>query len=517
MLYTIVPILLILASLVFGYYRMRAVAPSDPLERILQFSRPFILLVAAGIVVYKLLAMQSDGSSQQRMAAPVALSAGEQIYYSEDRGPILNALYWPGSYLLYLPATVASVPNGTLALGGMLAFIFAFAPIWFVLRPKLNKTGIVESADGRSVTWMLMAAAWYVSLLNEPLRNSNTTVHCDAPALGFTCLAGWFGFQAARSVSWGPTLLCAGSMAAAAVCKQTALGLYLSVPLFVIFSAGWRRAALLLAVATLFFIIAAAVFCAWFGFERIYWNTIVLPSKHPFIAMSDIHFPLTTVEEVASHLLWPVALVTSGLFLLKYNKAATATPAAMYLTIAIMNIPAAVFGRIKVGGYQNTLSVTIFPAMVALLSLAKLYMDSGGTAARAAKSFILSICCIGALSEAPYLFNYKEALRYYEHGNSQTAFEYSKKHPGKAWFPWYPIAGMLAEGKMYHYAYGLFDHYLAGYKLSQQHLQAHIPTNPEWIAFSPDDLQFVMEYFPEYTVRGSEPELPGWTVFKKKN
>jgi hypothetical protein len=95
--------------------------------------------------------------------------------------------------------------------------------------------------------------------------------------------------------------------------------------------------------------------------------------------------------------------------------------------------------------------------------------------------------------------------------NNQVAYDFAMRHPGEAYFPWQPLASLLAEGRLYHFEYGVVDRYLAGYEPTPEHLRADAPPRLRWIAAS-NGPTLMLRFFPEYSVPTQLAELPGWDV-----
>jgi hypothetical protein len=102
----------------------------------------------------------------------------------------------------------------------------------------------------------------------------------------------------------------------------------------------------------------------------------------------------------------------------------------------------------------------------------------------------------------------------------QVAFNYLNRHPGEAYFPWFPLAHLYAEHQFRHYSFGIVDRLLAGEPVSSSDFRAYTPRDPRVIAFAADGTPQVlgydlMKYLPEYSYQVNEPELPGWLVYGK--
>ena len=95
--------------------------------------------------------------------------------------------------------------------------------------------------------------------------------------------------------------------------------------------------------------------------------------------------------------------------------------------------------------------------------------------------------------------------------NEQLAYEFALRHPGEACFPWQPLASLLAEGRLYHFEYGMFDRFLAGYDPTSEHVRADVPPRLRWLV-GRTPLWTFSHFFPEYTEQTELKELPGWIV-----
>lgn len=94
---------------------------------------------------------------------------------------------------------------------------------------------------------------------------------------------------------------------------------------------------------------------------------------------------------------------------------------------------------------------------------------------------------------------------------NQQAVEFLRRHPGKAYFPWYPLATLLAEGRLDHFEYAVVDRFLAGAEPSREHVLAHVP--PRMTMLVSLRQSFILRYFPDPTEEATSPGLPGWSIF----
>ena len=95
--------------------------------------------------------------------------------------------------------------------------------------------------------------------------------------------------------------------------------------------------------------------------------------------------------------------------------------------------------------------------------------------------------------------------------HNQIAYEFAVRHPGEAYFPWQPLASLFAEGRLYHFEYGMLDRFLAGYEPTAEHVRANVPPRMHWIA-GHARLWTMNQFFRDYTTEVPLPELPGFVV-----
>lgn len=75
-------------------------------------------------------------------------------------------------------------------------------------------------------------------------------------------------------------------------------------------------------------------------------------------------------------------------------------------------------------------------------------------------------------------------------------------------FPWNPLSTLYAEGKVYHFEYGVFDRVFAGFKPEQEHFEKHIPENLTYIIWRNRRECFqIPQHLPEFTKRVNVPDL----------
>lgn len=228
-------------------------------------------------------------------------------------------------------------------------------------------------------------------------------------------------------------------------------------------------------------------------------------------------------------------------------------PWMVFLVSGIFLVPTTLLGRVKVGGNVNTLSFALYFILAAVTlvlqqALIKSFAQDQELADNEPENELVkveelnksdSIVTNGSMpkSISPRLIGilasillvqivvtYFPAWDYISYKLSQSAnffdnprqreLEYTLKHPGKMYFPWNPLAGLMAEGKLYHFSYGLVDRDLAGFPITLEHFQEHLPSQLKYIATPPEDF-VIKKYLPDFNRQVQIPELSTWLIYGK--
>ncbi len=185
-------------------------------------------------------------------------------------------------------------------------------------------------------------------------------------------------------------------------------------------------------------------------------------------------------------------------------------------------LPSAIAGRAKAGGDINSFSLALFFLTCGLtVMLADMARGVEPLAVRVAIPVLVAILAPLANSRKRRSFPPLPAkVRELPQAPQSVAFEYLRRHPGEAYFPWFPLAHLFAEHQFRHYAFGIADRLLAGEQVTVADFRAYTPEHPRIIAFSSDGTPDVfgrdlMAYLPEYRCCVNDPELPRWRVYGK--
>lgn len=455
-----------------------------------------------------------------RLMPAVALSQGVNFYVLlPPGGPLYSVVYGPMFALVYLPATLLSSPNSAVLAGAAITVVLCFSAVAFIHLPARK--------GGRSaIDYLAFLTAGLLICFLEPLKYSCFNIHADGPGLAFggmACAALYSGGLEKRRLALPASALCA---VLAIFCKQMFLPVPAALIVYLWLAEGQMRAVryLLWLVLAGGLATAAALYLA--GPAHLYHCVIWLPAHHPWDLVTALQatrnfirlsMPVPVLLLACLVHLWSAPrLHRSTLRVLAANRSVP------LLLVGVALLPFSIAGRAKAGGDTNSLSFALFFLTCGLtVMLADIaHGAESGSARRLAVSLLVATILPLALFEAPLVFDIRTSFKRLPQAEQQVAFEYLTRHPGEAYFPWFPLSHYYEEHHLWHYSYGIVERLLAGEPVSMADFRAYTPPNPRVIAFgadgSPQLLGYdLMKYMPEYTYQLHDPELTGWLVYGK--
>jgi hypothetical protein len=171
----------------------------------------------------------------------------------------------------------------------------------------------------------------------------------------------------------------------------------------------------------------------------------------------------------------------------------------LFVFVAATMIPGCLMGEVKIGGMENSYHSIYY--LIAAGSLA-LFLWVTGTGESARPSLVLGAYLLAAVVvglRAPDLINLL-GLRSV-HGNAQQqAYEFAKAHPGETIFPWNPLSTLYADGKLYHFEYGVYDRVFAGFDPTPEHFAKYLPERLKYIIWRGHrECYQIPQHLPEFT------------------
>ena len=460
-----------------------------------------------------------------RLMPSFALARGLNYYVLLPRGgPLFTVAYPPMVAIVYLPATLFRTPNGAILAGSVITVVLCFAAVAFLHFAQLKR-------ERSAVDGLAFLTASFLMCFLPPLTYSCFRIHADGPGLAFGAMA-CGALYAGRGEKWRIALPVSALCAVLAVfCKQTFLPVPIVLLVWVLAVQGRKVAGRYLLCLFTASVIATAASMAIWGPEPLYHCVIWVPAHDP---SSEGSWKLSVVRS-AQHFIqlsFPVLiLLLAGAFYFALSgrirderwRTLLANRCVPLLLVGIAELPFSILGYAKAGGDVNSFSFALFFLTCGVtMMLADLWHGAKAVASRhLALSVLLATALPLAVYEAPVAYEIPSEIRGLPQTGQQIAFAYLKQHPGKAYFPWFPLAHLYAEGQFRHFIWGLVERWTAGETVSMEEFRAYIPTDPQVIVFAGSDYESgprssgfdLMKYLPAYSRSVDDPELHNWISF----
>jgi hypothetical protein len=451
-----------------------------------------------------------------RLAPSFVLRQGLSIYNGPDEGPILSVIYTPLASLFFLPATLAPTPNAAILTASALG---AAACLVAALAVHLRCGG--SSKLHNFFCFTLFA---YVAGSELLVTDAFYVVHGDGLGFAFctlTCLFVIPPADARVKLRLGAAALCA---ALAIWTKQTFVAVVPAIAIHLWLSNRHRDAAFFAAGAVLLTAAVGAILAACIDLRNFVFNAVTIPGSQPWALHYELHEVLgRALKDFVHTAFWSILLGTVSLAVahrLAFHAKSggvdiRALDIRVFFILAAVMLPTAILGRIKFGGAINNYALVTAPIVCGLtLLLAKLPDLAPGVASGVRQVSIV----VGAVLVA---FNMDMSAVARPHAEllgvapSQAAFQFARSNPGTAYFPWHPLSSFMAEGRLYSFAYAVYDREMSGFKPSAEHVRAPLPATLRYIAFTGLEFNDILKYFPEFTKIVKVDDLPGWIVYTK--
>jgi hypothetical protein len=501
-------------------------------ERVLVALLPLALLATAVEVLPAVAALPISDVTALRVVPGVALATGHSIYAGPQDGPIIDFMYGPIGAVAYIPAALATSPSAAIAIAGAINAAAFFVPIGWLHRRLLGGlTGVAA-----------MLAFVLLACRDGGLAYSGLTVHVDAPALGLATVA--VGMLVVGRRNRTAHAVSAAALVLAAWTKQTVAPIVALLPLYVLAVEGKRAARSYLAWVIGFGIVASALLLVAFGPAPMFFSMVTVPSRVPWYGEPVVGTAAGTWPSTGGKMagLWlsthvfaeqqglKIAALAALLVACARRAPSARTwlatePWVLVLLVGVAQIPMAIVGAAKVGGYLNSHSMASYFLTAALtLATGKVALEARGNAGR-----VPLILLLAALLAAPLLRSDASDrmattladLRAWRQNPHERAYAYARAHPGEVYLPWDSLATLLAEGRLDSSAMGLWNRDLAGIVVSDELWRRYVPAHARYLAFRVptgplQSLPSPATRLPEYRERVELPEFPGWVVYRRE-
>ncbi|MBD1905398.1 hypothetical protein NDI37_14525 [Funiculus sociatus GB2-A5] len=512
----------IVISIAFGLWIFKRLSNWKLLDRCVAAFTPILFTILGGLILNSILSQPFWDWNASRLTPSFAIIHGYKLYYEADNGPVLSTVYNPLTAFAYLPATLANSPTWAVISAVFISSCFFFLPIlWLHLGENIK--------NPKSLVYSLCCFIifCFFTFALPSLSYSAFTVHADAPALGLSaaaCAVLYYRQPKNSNVS----LLLSSLLAVLAVgTKQTVVPLPFALATYILLVDGRHNFKLYVIYLGVFGALLATIFLVIFQPEPLLFNIITIPKKYPWkeniiVAISRSGFGL--IKE------WilPGAIILFLTYKQKIFQINNFSDIKRYLSdnrwsmllmVSLYMMPLSVLNRAKLGGDVNAYSLTTY-FLCAASSLMLLKSVVGADTKKLqqfSKLLVAALCTAFIFTKSFSIKNLDYQFSNLLNNPQEVAYNYSKKHPGEGYFPWNPLSTLMAEGKLYHFAFGLLDRERAGFKVNEEHFRRYIPAQIKLIAF-PKTAQDkdTLKYVPEFSQQIIVDELHGWNVYTRE-
>ena len=445
-----------------------------------------------------------------RVTPSVALLHGINFYGTITHGPYLGWTYGPVMPLLLLPA--AMLPGITFKLlgAGLLAQAITLLPL------ILTQDWSVAATRKISVLGGLLAV--FACLCNWPTLELLSLVHVDAFALGLGVGSCLVLTPRNDSPPGQKRLVIAALLAALCVwTKQIDVPVVVAQFLFLGAAWGWRNA---WRYAIWFFGLATgltAVFTGIFGGEEIVFNLFWVSAHQAWTSSLARHIYWQVLMGAPFILLLLVAACRpeSGRVILVPGSSNTPLRAQPWLLVALAGlclIPTSAMAAAKFSGGINSYHSLYFFIAASAMAVGRRAQDAiGKSAERMWRRLLLgSLAIIATIG----IFNVVtlHPLRLTPDLRAEQTLALARSQPGTLYLPWYPLAGLLTEKKLYAFDDAVFNLLAAGAAPDAMAIRATVPAHVRLLAYQTDVIasQAMLAYYPELHRTFSRD---GWTIY----
>jgi len=374
----------------------------------------------------------------------------------------------------------------------------------------------------------LLAIFLLFTVNSYSLSYSALGIHGDAPALAFAacaCLA--LIMNKSERISSSRLFISALCAICAIWTKQVFLPIIFAIPTYFYLS-GQKNASKkhfyfmvtigLMSLATFFFI----------NFRDFFYSAITVPRFHPWKMESHFLSLLDGIVGVFEQSLMYVVIILV-VFLLNQSKPPVmqiknisdwlrSNSWSIFLVVAFFMLPMTLLGWVKIGGDYNSFSYIIYFLVIAIVfGLSQLFNEN--VAAPVVKNTRIFLIILMVYFVGMRLYDFSQigtrlfSLAYNDH---KQAYEFALKHPQEVYYPNNPLSTLLAEERLYHSAWALFEKEMSGYATKPEHFKKHIPHNLKYVIFprqSEYNYTYIFKYLPEFSKQIELEEFPGGLVF----
>lgn len=483
---------------------------------------PTLVVIALVHLVGQAFNAPFDTMNGIRLTTAFSIFSDYALYTYPKEGPVVCNMYPPMAHMVFLPATAAPTPTIAIVIASTISLCLVVGSASLILWMFKKK------ARGTTVAIAVLAAIFLIT--NSPsIWYSAHRVRPDGAALAFGAMAAAVLLRPREKIAFRTMLIC-GTFAALAVwTKQVFVFLYPPLVISAIIVFG-RRAALQLVFACLIsgLIVSAIFFVAFGPIDRMIYNFVTVPSKHPYWDHSIREWTMHVIDFLED---LAIPMIVAGAVVIVSTVGAKEQLGIrrwiqdhrwiLFLAMAIGMVPANILNQIKVGGLPNANAFVIFFVMLTGLAglLNLMNSESHVFPHQMPTGIFLTIAAtLGAVSFPQAILHARDATTAFENDN-QAVFEYLQGGDETTWFPWQPLGVYMATGKVFHTEEGLCSLHVKSQEpsLAYNEYAKYLPEQFQFIAVPErwnGGLQGKVDYFGPRGQTIKPEHLPGWLLYE---
>ncbi len=453
-----------------------------------------------------------------RLAVSVAFAKGYQLYYTGNEGPILSLIAGPVTPLVFLPSAIASSPQGVLFIGGFINLLLILAPLLVLHWVPIDRTP--KASVGKWLGFLFSAA---IILLTDDFYFMTSFLHSDQPAFGLgllSCVA-LLMYLRRRKHKYIVTAALLATLAVYA--KQVIIMLIPAQLVYLVLAAGWREFRQYFLWLLCLGVVASTLFIFVFGVGPMWFNMFVVPYNHPWEGDFWMLVGRWTQANINISIPWIIglmAVLVSVRFDQRESRLRSAwwyeNPWLLLYLIALFLQPTGALGMIKHGGGGNSYHTYYFTIAGAGLVISAMFnWDRWPELRWVIRRFCLIITVSAIFLAGIKVWTIIRLPLIPGPCQEQEAWEMALDYPNEIYFPWNPLASLLADGDAYHFDYGVLDRNLAGFCPSATHIQQGLPSRMRWVGYpSNSQTRFMLRFLSEFRLKR---RVPGWDFFERES
>jgi hypothetical protein len=453
-----------------------------------------------------------------RLSRSLALLRGFALYPGEHAlGPIIGTLHPPLSHYLFLPAAAIHDSTISIVAGSLIACLMVFSALGFALASAVPPDG------SWAITAMSFLFCAFLIVESEGTFTAAFRIHADAPALAFATIACTFAARRNRTMPASSIWIAAAACALAIGCKQTIAPVALAIALYLAIAEGGKQFTMFLLASLVTGASLLAVVLSILPARDFLFNTLVLASHRPLKPeyLQVLAGAYRTGRLEALPALLPLLFLAIGSWMAAGPKPGlrqffAANGWIVFLLASALLIPTSMKAIMTVGADVNHLGFVLYFLFAAAGLAIQQYFADVNSDARLSSRLFLAIGITVSLAPGMIL-SLRESFHNFRTNPTQIAHDYKLHHPGLAYFPCNPMTSLREDGKLYDLDVALYDREVAGYPLTTQQLQSGLPNGFKLVALPPgEEIQSTaLQGLIANLQRVTDPELPGWTVYRR--